>query len=336
MPTREEEAIAIHGTKAAAARALGIPVTTLRSRLERGPGKAKAEGEPIIFPPFPEEDVPIEDIINHMAKRFEKRKASYDAHTWFSLKVKDPKPIGLLWMGDPHVDDNGCDWPTLQKHAEICRDTEGLYAVNIGDSSNCWGGRLIRKYADQDTSLKTARRLVEWLLLGSGIRWLVWLYGNHEQMGDGASVLGEMAKRFGTRKVVMHDWEARFSLSFGNGWEPRIFAAHNFAGHSQWNPLHGPMKEGQMGADADLYVCGHLHNWAVLKFENAARGGVVQTFIRTRGYKFLDDYARKLGKHEQQRGQSVLSVFNGERRTIETFEDVEAGADYLTWLRYKE
>lgn len=291
---------------------------------------------PPAFPEFPEEDVPVEEIIDHMSRRFEKRKASHDAHTWFPIKFKDDRPIGILLMGDPHVDDNGCDWPTLKRHAELCRDTDGLYAVNIGDTTNCWGGRLVRKYADQDTSAKTARRLAEWLLIGSGIRWLVWLYGNHEHMGDGMSVLAEMAKRYGTKKVVMHDWEARFILAFPNGCEIRVNAAHDFPGNSMWNPLHGPVKAAKFGDRVDLLACGHKHNYAVSQWE-MPEGGVTPLMIRTRGYKFLDDFARKIGHYDQQEGQSVLVVVDPTAKTkagrLTAFVDVEEGAAYLAFKR---
>lgn len=188
----------------------------------------------IELPDFPIDDIPIEQVIDQMASRFEVRRASYDAHTWFPVGLRDNKPIGLLMVGDPHLDDNGANWPLLREHARICSETDGIYGVNIGDSTNCWGGRLIRKYADQDTSLKTARRLVEWFLLESGIRWLLWLYGNHEQMGDGSALLAQMAKRFKTTSMVMHDWEARFSLNFPNGTAIRIYAAHDLPGNSMW------------------------------------------------------------------------------------------------------
>jgi hypothetical protein len=323
--TPEEEAVQIHGSKAAAARALGIPGTTLKSRLKAIKPRPPSD---IILPDFPDEDIPVEDIIGQMARRFEKRKASYDAHTWFPVKVKDKKPIGILWFGDPHVDDNGCNWPVLQRHVQLCRETDGLYGANIGDTTNNWAGRLVKLYANQDTSVKTARRLAKWLMLDSGVRWIIWLLGNHDTWGDGAEILAQMGKSFGTQKVVMHDWEARFCLSFPNGWEPRVFAAHDFAGNSIWNPLHGPMREGQKGAEADLYICGHKHNYAVFEFENASRG-VVQHFARTRGYKFFDDYARRLGIAEQSGGCSILTIFNPERQSIKVFSDVEDGVEFL-------
>jgi hypothetical protein len=296
-------------------------------------GVAPAESPPApILPEFPDEDVPVENIIDHMAKRFEKRKASHEAHTWFPIQIKDKKPIGLFWFGDPHLDDNGCNWTVLKRDIELCKNTEGLYGVNIGDTTNNWAGRLVKLYANQDTSVKTARRLAEWFLMKSGVSWLVILLGNHDVWGDGAEIIAQMVKRHGTHKVVCHDWEARFCLSFANGWQPRIYAAHDFPGHSQWNPLHGPMKAGQMGDEAELFVCGHKHNAAFFEFENAARG-LFQRFVRVRGYKFLDDYARRLGITEQTTGCSAVTVFDPETRKITVFSDVEEGAAYLAFKR---
>src|SRR5690606_20743975 len=125
----------------------------------------------------------------------------------------------------PHIDDNGCAWPLLKQHIQICKATPGMHAVNIGDVSNDWGGRLIRKYADQDTSIHTARRLVEWFLLDSGVSWLVWLHGNHQHMGGSVALHEQMNKRYGTQCVPMLDWEARFRLEFPNGESFKINAA---------------------------------------------------------------------------------------------------------------
>lgn len=332
-PSAVEEA-ARRAVKNGIARTTSAFGTRYRRAIDRlGAPEAPAPLPDLIIPEFPEEDVPIEEIIAHQKKRFEKRLASHEAHTWFPVTVKDNKPIGILWFGDPHLDDNGCDWTTLTQHTELCRTTDGLYGANIGDTTNNWAGRLIKLYANQDASVKTARRMAEWFMVSSGVRWLIWIIGNHDAWGDGAEILARMGKNFGTRKIVCHDWEARFSLDFPNGWKARNFAAHDFKGHSQWNPLHGPMKAGQMGEDADLYVCGHKHNAAYFQWENAARGGSMQHFVRVRGYKFMDDYARRGGYAEQRNGSGAVSIFRPDKQKVLVFPDVEEGADYLSFLR---
>lgn len=327
------------GNVAAAARAIGISPSSLNRCVERAEneGITVQETSPTIeLPNFLDDGEPIEEVIERMARNFERSKKATAAKQWFEVKFKDNLPVGVLWVGDPHVDDNGCNWPVLRRDAEICKNTTGLYAVNTGDSANYWGGRLIRKYADQDTSVQTARRLVEWLLLDSGFRWLLWLIGNHEHMGDAAPLLHEMNKRFGTQRVPMLDWEARFRLVFPSGAEFRVNAAHNFPGQSMWNPLHGPLKAAKFGDRLDLVVCGDKHNWAIAQWENSEQE-TCPLLVRCRGYKHLDDYARRLGKYEQDEGQSILVIFDPNAKTMagrmRAFADVEAGADYLTWLR---
>jgi hypothetical protein len=299
-------------------------------RLGRHPTSA------IELPSFPDEDIPTEQLIELQCRRFTTRKASHDAHTWFPVKIAENRPIGILWFGDPHVDDNGCNWPLLRRHTTLCKKNDGLYGANIGDTTNNWGGRLIRLYANQDSSVKTARRLAEWFMLESGVTWLIWLLGNHDQMGDGGpEVLAQMAKR-GTQKIVCHDWEARFRLVFPDGVECKVFAAHDHPGNSMWNPLHGQVRAAKFGAGIDLIVAGHKHNWGVSQWEMPEQD-LAPLMIRVRGYKHMDDHARRLGIQEQETGQSILTIFNpcAENKIARVlgFVDVEAGVDYLAFLR---
>jgi len=320
------------GSIKAASEALGITRDTLRSMMKRYP-----RDEGLDFPEFPPDGLPIENVIDQLKERSKIKNASYEAHTWFPVTVKDKGPIGCMWFGDPHVDDNGCDWNLLTKHIDLCKEP-GVYGANIGDTTNNWIGRLVSQYAKQETSVQTARRLATWFLLDSGIRWMVNLLGNHDQWGDGAALLHEIVKRHGTQKIVMHDWEARFSLNFWNGTHIKIWAAHDFPGDSMWNPLHGPVKAARFGPEVDLFVCGHKHNWGISQWELAEKGNS-PVMIRTRGYKFHDDYARRIGKQDQKSGASIFTVFNPMADTREgrviPFVDVERGVDYLQWLRSK-
>lgn len=322
------------GNQSEAARRLGVNRTTFR----RWTNAAEVLPD-VTFPEFVtegDEEEPIEDIINRQVRSFQRLKKAHDARKWFPISIKGDKPIGILFVGDVHIDDNGCNWPVLQEHINIAKSTEGLYAVNIGDTGNDWGGRLIRKYADQDTSLKTASKLVRWLLLDSGVSWLVWLHGNHQHMGGTVALHEEMNQRYGTQRVPMLDWEARFVLRFANGEEFKINTAHDFAGNSMWNPVHGAVKAAKFGNDIDVLVCGHKHNWAVSQWEQPEQENA-PLMIRVRGYKHLDDYARRIGKYEQEDGQSILVVFDPKATTqsarCQAFVDVKRGAEYLTWLR---
>lgn len=313
----------------AMAQDLGISRSTVRRHLDKM--KLHVE-EGLQFPDFPDDDISVEKIIDLQCDRINKRKASYEAHTWYPVKVP-AGPLGVLWFGDPHVDDKGCNMPLLKEHIDICKKTPDMYGANIGDTTNNWSGRLIKLYANQETSVKTARKLAKWFMLDAGVEWLVWIFGNHDQWGDGSDIL----KLIGGHKIVMHDWEARFRLVWPDETEIRINAAHDFKGHSQWNPGHGPMKEAQMGEQADLYVCGHKHNWYTSSWETAQRGGGVANIARVRGYKYLDEYARNLGIREQDCGASCVTIFrpyaSDASERVQIIYDVEYAARILKMER---
>jgi len=62
--------------------------------------------------------------------------------------------MALLIFGDPHLDDNYCNWDVLTEHIDIAASHPRIFGMNIGDSHNNWVGRLMRLYAEQDTSRK--------------------------------------------------------------------------------------------------------------------------------------------------------------------------------------
>jgi hypothetical protein len=323
-----------NGNKAEAARLLGIPRSTLRYYSDRVVGAQPDSVANVELPQIPDEDIPVEEIIDGMVVRFKKRQEYFNARQWMKFKIKDDKPIGICWFGDPHVDNNGCNWGLLKEHCEILRTTEGMYGASIGDHTDNWVGRLTRLYAHSDQSRTTAIRLAEWFIRDSGVRWLLLLRGNHDMWSSTRhdDPLHWIANGVG---APMEDWSARIKLEFPNGRIGKVHAAHNFKGHSQWNTLHGLQKAAHMKEDADLYVAGHTHNWALHQEESASRD-FTYWLARCRGYKFLDEYADVLGYLPQQGGASIVSVFDPNAEGsgfVQCFADVASAARYLTWLR---
>lgn len=274
---------------------------------------------------------PIDEIRKRMRENFERKKSIADSRNWFEIKLKENRPYGLLWFGDPHLDDDGCNWPLVEKHVAIAQH-DGIYGCNIGDTTNRWVGRLMAKYASQETSMETADRLAEWFMLDSGVNWLVWLLGNHDLWQNGSA----MYKRMGAQRVPVIDWRAKFRIVHPNGSALRVDAAHGRKGTSIYNELHGTLREAVMGEVADLYVTGHTHNYAMEHLEVASKDHVCW-LAQLRGYKHFDEYALVKGFPEYRHGAAVLAIVDpgatDGNPIIQMFEDVEVGADYLKWLR---
>jgi len=289
--------------------------------------------EQVVTPPsLPDDDIPAEEIISIMCKRFGKRKQHADAKKWMEFKVDTDQPIAVCWFGDPHIDDDGCNWPVLKEHIEICKNTEGMYGANIGDTTNNWVGRLARLYANQETSEATAHKLVQWFFQDSGVNWLIMLAGNHDAWQN-----MPFFRSLTTHICPMVDWRAQFKLVFKNGTECLIDASHDHKGHSQWNALHGQQKASTMGGVAHLYVAGHRHNWAMAK-NQCPETGRIYDLVRTRGYKHIDHYADLHQFGSQSEGSSIVTVIDPRAapvNMVKCFADVQEGADYLTYLREK-
>ena len=327
------EAVDQAGNVAAAARLLDIPRSTFEGRVSTARQRFKAETEAEVeLPTFPSDDIPVEDILDTMERRFEKRPRAAAARKWFTVKVKNDQPMGLCFVGDPHIDSNGCNISLLRRDIELMTQ-DGMYCVNLGDTTDGdWPGRLMRLHAQSDQSITTARRLADWFLNDTGLRWLAILIGNHDAWGEGAEIL----RRMNVQKIPMMDWSAHWKIRFENNRECRIITAHDFPGHSMWNSLHSNQRAATTTTDAHIYASGHKHNWAIHQEENAHRE-FVYWLVRARGYKYIDDYADKLGYAAQQHGATVCAVIDpkadSEARFVTCFVDLAEASDYLAWKR---
>jgi hypothetical protein len=99
--------------------------------------------------------------------------------------------------------------------------------------------------------------------------------------------------------------------------------------------MHGPQKAAMLLEQADIFACGHKHEWAINQSENAQRGFTYH-LIRARGYKFIDSYSDQLGYPSQKYGASITAVIDpaveGPRR-ISCFADLAEASEFLTWKR---
>ena len=71
-------------------------------------------------------------------------------------------------------------------------------------------------------------------------------------------------------------------------------------------------------------------------FNEDADNKKVYWAVRARGYKFIDDYANRLGFADQEYGASILTVFDPYAEgpgSMQCFADIEEGGEYLTWKR---
>jgi hypothetical protein len=302
-------------------------MSTTREALERA---AADRGFEVEAPPV--ELAPVAEIRERRRDQFARKKAAYDAAQLITVRVRMDGPVGILHMGDPHIDDDGCDIATLEKHVEIVNRTKGLFGANVGDLRNNWIGRLAHLYGQQSTSAREALALTEWLV--GAVPWIYLVGGNHDAWAGENDPIEWIMR---TQPGVFQAWGARLRLVFPNGKEVRINARHDFRGHSMWNPAHGVSKAAQMGWRDHVLTCGHLHisGYAPLK---CPASGLISHALRIAGYKLIDRYATQLGLPNQNISPAVVTVIDPTKPDdspglVTVFWDVEEAAAFLRWKR---
>ncbi len=66
----------------------------------------------------------VDDIIERRRKEFKRRDKASKTNALIPCKVKIDGPIGILHMGDNHVDDPGTNISLLEKHIDLINSTE--------------------------------------------------------------------------------------------------------------------------------------------------------------------------------------------------------------------
>ena len=334
MLTRQEidAALQISKTKTAAAKYLGVPRSSLLGDMKRLGMMATTEARFAHIEAPDSELRPVSELIADRKNRYSKKRKAEQSAALIPVRISTNGPVGILFFGDPHVDDDGTDIALLERHTQLVRETPGLFAANVGDTTNNWTGRLAKLYAEQSTSAAEAWQLAEWFV--NACPWLFILGGNHDLWSGAGDPLKWIARQAG---AMYRGSEARIALRFPNGREVRVNARHDFAGNSQWNPAHGQMKAAQMGFRDHLLISGHKHTsgYGVVKDPLT---GVICHCLQVASYKIYDRYAKERGfmdRHIAPCACVVIDPAADDAGLVQVFWDPEVAAEYLTWLRAK-
>ena len=285
-------------------------------------------------PPIPADDIPVEQLIDQLAERFERRAENAAAKRWMRFALHDAGPYVLAFVGDPHLDDNDCNWPLLKRDVDLMRRPH-VHGIMLGDVTNNWSGKLQRLYAHQDVSRDRAWKLAEWFW--QAVPWLLLVKGNHDiwsQSHGQGDPLDWMARG----SAALEDWQARIEVAAGEH-TLRVWASHDFKGSSLYNPLHGPMRAQRFSAgEADILAAGHQHHWELFSGEDADKTTRPHWLVRARGYKYLDPHADRHQFASQQHGATIAAVIDPSRdgpAAVQCYADLAEAVEILEFKRQR-
>lgn len=290
---------------------------------------------PAVDEPFTVDDGPkidIEELIARRIEVFEKKAMKREHDKLIPVSINIDGPIGIGFVGDPHIDSDGCNIKLLLRHAEIFDGrNEGLFAACLGDMWNNWSGRLARLWSEQTTDGAEARALVEHFL--TRVYWLFVIYGNHDLWSGHSKILDQMLA--GTAGAA-RDWRARVGLRFPNGRRLKIYAAHGFPGNSQYLKNFGAVKKALFDGQHDIYVAGHIHSAG---YTLGAHPGAERAFhaVQVGTYKEIDNYGDAIGAENLNLYTCPVALVDPYARSPLNFIrwefDPEEAAERLEWMR---
>ena len=274
----------------------------------------------------------IDDIIEYRKKRYVKKYEAFKQRELIDIQINKNGPIGICHFGDPHVDDDGTDLAEIYALCDLIRETDGLFAGNLGDVQNNWVGRLTYLHGQQSTTAKESWLISEHFL--NSVDWLYLIAGNHDVWsGDGYPL--EFIMR--DKKSLYKQHGARMNLKFPNGKFVRLNCRHMFKGHSMWNTAHAISRAVQTGWRDHILTAGHTHvsGYQVLKDPGS---GLISHAIQVASFKNMDEYANKLGLDDKNIFNAPVTIIDpryedNDNRLITTFFNPYEAADYLTFKR---
>lgn len=288
----------------------------------------------VAAPPAAPDGETIDELIARKKLRMNRSNAHEAWAKLIDVQVKTPGPIGLFFVGDPHVDDDHCDIGQLEHDLSTVGRTHGFYAGHLGDLTNNWVGRLQRLYAHQSVRFDEGLKLTEWMLDLAPNLFVVG--GNHDCWEKGMDLL-RFITRQGATTGHLQAHGARMALRWPGGQEIRIHARHDFPGKSQFSDTHGMKRELLFGHRDHILVCGHTHVDEA-RIEPSIDGEVHWLF-RVSGYKIVDEYAKEHNFRPKKLAPGVSVVIDPTQSVpaerVKPFWCVERAADYLTFARKK-
>jgi len=362
LKVSDEEVIAAiraaKGIRVDAARKLGINVRSVQARIDRliadgievpsstyDPARSarmkrgdvvresQDKAAQIEFPKLPSGKIDVTELIERRKAAFARKDEAVQARKLIPVKVRSSEPIGVTLLGDPHVDDDGTDLGQLERDIRVIQKTDGLFAACIGDIQNNWVGRLAKLYGEQETTASQAWQLVEWFVEELSGHWLFMVQGNHDHWSGSGDPLRWIQRQAGVS--LTGDHTVRVALRFGNGVEVRVAARHDWPGNSMWNPSHGQLRAAALTHHDHIIVSGHKHTggYQMLRIPST---GMLAHLLQLGSYKIHDAYADALGLPSRLIAPSATAIIDptaSELGQVRIEHDIEAAADYLTWLR---
>lgn len=261
--------------------------------------------------------------------RFERERAAALAASVHRQRIRfDEGPICMVYIGDLHLGASGVDYPLLRAHADIIRNTPGMYL-------NCMGDMVDNFIMQWCTKIRMGTETTipqEWELARQWLEWvapklITAVSGNHDDWTvalAGIDYFRDVVAAARPDALYARD-DLRFTLDVGGAEWPTAHR-HKWRGTSIYNATHGHERAQKWDQDFRVAVGAHTHTGAFYRTFNA--GGVEGYAIQVNTYKTLDQYTRQEGFARSTLNKPVAVIYRDDGQVVGS-TSLEFAADMM-------
>lgn len=242
------------------------------------------------------------------------------------------QPVAIAFLSDFHLGNPGTDYASVKRDAQLVAETDGMYAMFIGDGIDNW---IIPKLA----GLQRGQAVTfdeEWLLLESWLsivahKLLVVVAGNHDNWTTKLAGIDRLRDLVKPINVLYHHAQVVFLLQIGDAMRT-LCIRHKWRGNSIFNATHGlEVSWERMGVNYDWSIGGHTHIDTVCR--PFLRHGVRRHAILIGTYKLRDTYGVESGYAPSHGSGSGAMVIHPDGRQW-WFDRIDEAAMFVLYLRH--
>lgn len=280
-------------------------------------------------------DEPIENLLDAIERRHQRKVDAQQAA--IPVRIHTPGPIAVAIIGDIHIDDPGCAMGPLRRDTELIANTEGMYAIAVGDYRNNWIGRLTKLWANQETTQKQALRLIEWWFGACGNKLIAAVQGNHDAWHTEGGDAVEIMHRLSGQASLYGEPAYRLDLRLPSGANALVHVRHDFSGSSQFNAAHGQVRETLFGYRDHIIACGDRHHSGYIPIWHNDPARLCHG-MRVGCYKDFDPFAAEKGFRWANWSRTMVAIIDPAKADdpvefITVRFSVEAAVEELTRRR---
>lgn len=249
------------------------------------------------------------------------------------VEIKDTRPVGVMFTGDWHLGNTHTDHGLLRQYLTLLRETDGLYAMGMGDYCDYFIGRMVRlAVTEQQYKPAQQRTLARDLLLRkTGGKMLSLLAGNHCWKPEELTGEDPVADIAADAKVPYLGYGGTTYITLNDA-QYKVGTWHSYPGGSAINPGNNNRRLRNDHEGLDIDCLGHYHfNYAQ---DGTTREGRDYIDLRSGSLKVRDARyaAMRVGTKGGDPRMPMCILFPTERK-VWHIRDFREWLPMLRWLR---